>query len=103
MQTQPISEQPAMNQAEIEARLESVEEQLGQLQRQQEGVGRHLLRSGFVGLGFGLLFAFVAVIFSVIAVWRDVPNPSTPFVVAMIPLVLLGFGFVVAGNKSYKS
>jgi glycerol uptake facilitator-like aquaporin len=88
-----------MTQAEIEAKFESLNEQFSQLQRQQEGIRKQWLRIGLISLVFGVGFAVTCIVFSVMSLSRGVPNPSTPFALTMIPLLLLGIALVLAGGQ----
>ena len=88
-----------MTQAEIEAKFESLNEQFSQLQRQQEGIRKQWVRIGLISLVFALGFAVTGIVFSVMSLLRGVPNPSTPFALTMIPLLLLGIALVLAGAQ----
>ena len=79
-----------MTQAEIETELRILNDQFSQLQRQQEGLRKHWFRIGLISLAFGTVFAVVVLVFSVLSLSRGAPNPSAPFVTALIPLHLLG-------------
>jgi hypothetical protein len=89
----------AVTQAEIEAKLGILNDQFLRFQQQQEGFRRHWFRIGMMSLGFGMVFAIAVVIFSIMSLSRGAPNPSTPFGLAMIPLLLLGIALVGAGSR----
>jgi hypothetical protein len=91
----------AVTQAEIEAELRILKDQFSQLRQQQEGLRKHWFRIGLISLAFGTVFAVVVIVFSVLSISRGAPNPSTPFMLALIPLGLLGSA--LAGTTSLWS
>ena len=88
-----------MTQAEIEAELGILNDQFSQLQRQQEGLRKHWRRIGLISMAFAMVFAVVVIVFSVLSLSRGAPNPSTPFSLALIPLLLLSIALLGAGAQ----
>jgi hypothetical protein len=89
-----------MTQTEIEAKLEILNEQFLQLQRQQEIVRKRWISLGLFSLAFAVTFAVVVIVFSILSLLHGTPNPSTPFGLTMIPLFLLSYALLVATPPS---
>jgi hypothetical protein len=87
-----------MTQAEIEISIQTLNDHFSRLQRDRKDIRKHWLRIGFISLAFAVAFAVVGIVFSVISLWLNGPNPSTPFVMTMIPLFLLGLA-LLAGSR----
>jgi hypothetical protein len=88
-----------MTQAEIETSIQTLNDQFSRLQRDREDIRKHWLRIGLFSFALAVVFAVVGIVFSVMSLWLKGPNPSTPFVMTMIPLLLLGLALLTGSRK----
>jgi hypothetical protein len=93
-----VKEKAAMTQAEQEAEIKSLGDQVSQLRRQQDGQRKHWFRWGLISGCIGIALSILSLIISLIAVAGPTPPICTILVFTALQLYVLCIAFCFAGK-----